>query len=158
MTQEVNDMDDHHLLLDERERLIRVEEKISGFGRIIAAIWGLFVAVLLQAGGFLYGYAQLEQTVTSLNLSEIRQNNLTALTVLADHGTEFANVQTELTRLRSVDDGINQSMLNMATKIDGQTKDRFTGAEGREMRSHNRQQMDRLEARIVRIEDRIFKQ
>lgn len=145
MAPNANGMDDHQLLLDERERLIRVESQVAIIGTMAKAIWSLVIVMVIQIGGWIYAYAQLDQKVSSLDLKEVRNNLATALTVLGDHGTEFANIQSELQRLRIKDDDIENHMAQIRQKTDTRTRDRFYKSDG-----------DRLEDRIERLENRIF--
>lgn len=138
-------MNDHELLLDERERLIKVESQVAIIGTMAKALWTLVVVMILQLGSWIYAYAQLDQKVSSLDLKELKQNISTALTVLGDHGTEFENLRSEQNRLRLKDDMLDQAILKMRDQIDNKTRERFYKSDG-----------NRLENRIERLENHIF--
>lgn len=141
--------DDHvvtEMYRDEYARLIRVEEQVAQIRTVARLAWSLFVVLLIQTVGFIYAYAQLEQKVEAMDLGKFRSDISTALVVLADHGTELQSVRDENTRIRGIIDELWTVHHDYRNQLDDKTKERFYRSDG-----------DRLEDRIERLENRIFK-
>jgi hypothetical protein len=85
-------------------------------------------------------FGRLSEQVNGLDLDLVLQNDATALTVLADHGTELHEIRTENARLRGAMDA-------MRTEIFKRTQDRFTSKDG-----------DRHDVRIQRLENHVYLQ
>lgn len=131
--------------LDTRLTVIEADlDRLTNIRKWMLSFVGLF---LIQFTGFIYGYAQLEQKVEGINLRELEKNVSVALTVVADHGTELESIRTEQARIRGQIDQFHLFMENMRKKLDAQTRDRWYKSDG-----------DRLEGRVSRIEDRLFRQ
>lgn len=139
-------MTDHDLLSDMDKRLAVVELQVEGIRGMKRILWGNMITIIAAVIGFAYGYGQLITTVESFDNGELKRNVATALTVLGDHGTEFANIQSELSRLRGVDDAFHNEISQVNQRMDVRTSDRFYKHDG-----------DRLEARIQRLENRVYK-
>ncbi len=138
-------MSDTEMIADERSRIIRLEEKLEMISTISKGIWTLVVLFLVNAFGGIYAFSQLSEKVNSLELDKMQQNISTALTVLADHGTEISVVRQEHQRIRGNIDAI-QSV------IDKKTKDRFYKHDGDRMEGR----IDTNAERILRLEEVIF--
>ena len=143
---------DPDVLADIRTRLALIESDLQRGSKTMAWLRGIAVVVVLQVGAFIYGYAQLQIRVDSINLEEfetalitLEKNMTTAMTVLGDHGTEFADVREEQARIRGQLDQFHSFLENVRQKADSQTRDRFYKDDG-----------DRLEARIKRLEDKLL--
>ena len=147
---------DPDILTDIRTRLALVENDLSQIvdNRRIFQRWmvSFVVLILVQLGSFIYGYAQLQFKVDDLDLTEFRDSLLrlegnvnTALAVLGQHGEEFKDVRNEQARVRGNIDQIHNYFNELRRKVDEQTGDRFYKQDG-----------DRIEARIKRLEDKVF--
>lgn len=102
---------------------------------------GLALAFILQflllvSGGVVAAIrvGGLIQELESIDISDLHRDNMTALQVLADHGTEFAQVRGEQFRIRERLDSINEEMRE-------RTQDRFYKSDA-----------ERLEDRIRALE------
>ena len=132
---------------DEYTRLIRVEEQVAQIRTVARLAWSLVIVMVLQLGGFIYAYAQLDQKVEAMNLGGFQTDISTALVVLANHDTEIQDVRDEHARLRGQMDEMWKAQREYQAKLDDKTKDRFYKSDG-----------DRLEGRVSRLEDRAYKQ
>ena len=112
-------------------RLIVLEERSYQAQHLKRWILGLVGLVLLQLGGFGYAWGQFTNRLDNIDVSALEQTLGTSLTVLADHGTELAQLRGELAHLRG--------------QLDSRTADRFTGAMGL---AH--------ENRLERLENKLF--
>ena len=133
-----NDLTDHEMIVDERDRLIRLESRFDLIGTIAKLLWTLFLLFIVQISGGIYAFSQLAEKVNNLDLKEMKQNVSTVLVVLGDHGTEIQTVRTEQQRLRGNIDSIRRS-------IDDKTKERFYKSDG-----------DKLDERTTRLEEAVF--
>jgi len=138
-------MTDTEMIADERARIIRLEEKLEMISTISKGIWTLIVLFLMNAFGGIYAFSQLSEKVNSLDLDKMQQNISTALTVLADHGTEIAGVRQEHQRMRGNIDSIRSA-------IEKKTKDRFYKHDGDRLEGR----IDTNAERILRLEEVIF--
>ena len=148
---------DPDILSDIQTRLAVVENDLNQIidnrKSFIRWVLGLFGVVLIQLGSFAYGYGQITQKMTDLDLSDVTDtlvklegNVNTALAVLGQHGEEFKDVRNEQARVRGNLDQFHQYMNEIRAKIDTQTMDRFYKSDG-----------DRLDRRLTRIEDWIIR-
>lgn len=126
-------------------RLALIERDLEGISNTKRWVQGVAAFLLLQLGAGIWSYAQLVVKVDNLDVTELEKNVNTALTVLGDHGTEFANVRELITRNISKNDSQDDQLHDLRERIDDKTNDRFYRSDGA-----------RLEARINRLEDIIF--
>lgn len=126
-------------------RLALIERDLEAISNTKRWIQGVAIFLLAQLGMGIWSYAQLVVKVDNIDLTELEQNVNTALTVLGDHGTEFANVRELITRNISKNDQQDSQLHDLRERIDDKTNDRFYRTDGA-----------RLEARINRLEDIIF--
>ena len=139
-------MDEAEVLNDIDKRVVAIEVDLRGMAAVRKIIWSLAGAVVIGATSAVYGYGQLTQKLDSINLLELETHISTLLVVVGDHGTELENVRSEQSSLRGKFDTINEHIFELRNRIDDQTKERFYKEDG-----------SRLEGRILRIENRIFK-
>lgn len=100
-------------------------------------VLAFIVQVVLLIGGGATAAVKLGgliQELEAIDIADLHRDNMIALKVLADHGTEFAQVRGEQFRLRERLDGINEEMRD-------RTQDRFYKSDA-----------VRLEERIRRLE------
>lgn len=146
-------MTESAMLKDEYERLVRVETQVGVIGTIAKLMWSLVIVFVIQLGTFIYAWAQLNEKVANLDVSELSRNMVTALGVLKDHGTEFANVRDEQLRLRTASDDVVKRMDILRSEIDDKTRERFFKSDG----DRHEKRMERIEHRIERIENHVFR-
>ena len=124
--------------IDNRVTLVESEvASLSSTNKWVRGIAAVLVIQVIMAG---VGYGRLMEQVDQLHIDGLETNVNTALQVLADHGTELAEVRSEQHRIRGVLDAIR-------TEINQRTSDRFTGRDG-----------DRIEIRVQRLEDIMYAQ
>ena len=139
-------MDEAEVLNDIDKRVVAIEVDLRGMAAVRKIIWSLGGTVIIGFVSAVYGYGQLTQKLDNINLIEIEAHINTLLVVAGDHGTELENVRGEQARLRGRFDTISDHMIDMRDSIDDKTSERFYKSDG-----------SRLEARILRIENRVFK-
>ena len=130
-------MTDHeHLDVEIHElntRMALVEKdlsRIAGMSRwVIAGV----VAIIVQAGGVIYTYAQLTEKVNQMTSSTLPTNVTSNRRVLADHSGEIQGIRTEQARVRERID-ILADREHPVSAVD----------------------MNKLEARLVRLEEKIY--
>jgi hypothetical protein len=127
----IMDHDDLHSLA---LRMVLVESKMVQIESIKHWIIGGVFVVIIQAGGFVYGYGQMTQKVEQLGGATIARDVSTSLRVLADHGSELNSVRTEQARVRERIDVLSDRP-HPVTNLD----------------------LSKLETRIARMEGRVYK-
>ena len=91
------------------------------------------LAIIIQAGGVIYTYAQLTEKVNQMTSSTLPTNVTSNRRVLADHSGEIQGIRTEQARVRERLD-ILSDRENPVTEI----------------------HINKLEARLVRLETKIY--
>ena len=91
------------------------------------------LAIIVQAGGVIYTYAQLTEKVNQMTSSTLPTNVTSNRRVLADHSGEIQGIRTEQARVRERID-ILSDRENPVTEI----------------------HINKLEARLVRLETKIY--
>jgi len=130
-------MSDHeHLDVEIHElntRMALVEKdlsRIAGMSRwVIAGV----IAIIVQAGGVIYTYAQLTEKVNQMTSSTLPTNVTSNRRVLADHSSEIQGIRTEQARVRERID-ILADREHPVSAVD----------------------MNKLEARLIRLEEKIY--
>ncbi len=140
------ELSDHDYIKDIDKRVAIIEAEAMNNRRTRLIIYGQSGLLMLALIGGVYGFGQLEQKVTALNLEKLEQDIGVALRVVADHGTELQDVRTEQARVRGTIDEMWKLHRDMMARIDARTAGRFYKSDG-----------DRLEDRIIRLESVVFK-
>ena len=139
-------MDEASVLNDIDKRVVAIEVDLRGMAAVRKIIWSLGGTVIIGFISAVYGYGQLTQKLNNINMTEFESHIGTLLTVAADHGTELVNIRGEIAEIRGVHTTFNDQMFHIRTQIDDRTAKRFYKSDG-----------VRLEARILRLENRVFK-
>jgi len=143
------EMTDHEITSDIRTRLVRLEERmdqVRGLGKVA---WGIMVLMVINLGGGLIGYGSLLQQVESLNLIDVKRDVSTALLMLGDQGTEFADIRAEQLRQRVQINAYED-------KLDDKTRARFYKSDGARLEQQHIKDITKCESRLDRLENRVF--
>ena len=133
-----NNMTDHEMIADERDRLIRLESKFELIGTLVKLAWVLVVIFIGQTSGGMYAFAQLSEKVNGIKTDEIEQNLSSALSVISGLTVEHNTMRAEHQRLRGNIDAFRDALVT-------KTKERFYKSDG-----------DKHDVRITRLEQEIF--
>ena len=127
-------------------RIVVIETDSKHNASTRRVIWSIAGSVIIAAFTAVAGYSRLMEKIENINMTEFEGHIGTLLTVAADHGTALLHVRSEISEIRGVHTTFNDQMFQLRTQIDDRTAKRFYKSDG-----------SRLEARILRIENRIFK-
>jgi len=117
-------------------RVTLLESDFAAMASTHKWVRGIAAVLIIQFVVAAVAFGRLSEQVNGLDLDLVMQNDATALTVLADHGTELQEIRTENARLRGAMDA-------MRTEMFKRTQDRFTSKDGA-----------RMDIRMQRVEDK----
>lgn len=99
-------------------RMALVEAEVRGLAAIKRWVIMGVLAMLAQAGGFVYGYAQMSLKVEQLASKEDGKRIVQLNSIVADHSQELESARLEQARIRERVDIISDRKFNLFNKLD----------------------------------------